>query len=85
MTHGSSDTLIPGTLIPEIEAAAREEQRAPQELVREAIERHLSERQWLRKDEAHAKIAAGIRSLQSSHGLDGEATMAALLAEIEGN
>jgi hypothetical protein len=45
--------------VPEIEAAAQEEHRAPSGLVGEAVERYLSERRWFPKDEVHAKIAQG--------------------------
>jgi predicted transcriptional regulator len=77
------DTLIPPSLLPEIEAAAQEEHRAPSELVGEAVERYLSERRWFPKDEVHAKIAKGLASLRQGKGLDGEAVMAELLAELD--
>jgi predicted transcriptional regulator len=77
------DTLIPLDLLPAIRAAAEEEHRSPRELVTEAVERYLSERRWFRKDEAHAKIAQGLESLRQGKGLDGEAVMAELLAELD--
>jgi predicted transcriptional regulator len=78
------DTLVPSSLLPEIKAAAEEEHRAPGELVGEAVERYLSERRWFRKDEVHAKIAEGLESLRQGKGLDGEAVMSELLAELDG-
>ena len=77
------DTLVPSSLLPEIQAAAEEEHRDPGELVGEAIERYLSERRWLRKDEVHAKIAQGLESLRKGKGLDGETVMAELIAELD--
>jgi hypothetical protein len=77
------DTLVPSSLLPEIQAAAEEEHRAPGELVGEAIERYLSERRWFRKDEVHAKIAQGLESLRQGKGLDGETVMAELIAELD--
>lgn len=44
----------------------------------------LSERRWFRKDEVHTKIAEGLESLRQGKGLDGEAVMAELLAELDG-
>lgn len=41
-----TDTFVPPGLLAEIEAAAEEEHRAPGELVREAIERYMDEREW---------------------------------------
>ncbi len=82
-TERLTDTLIPPSLLAEIEAAA-EEHRAPRELVGEALERYLSERRWLRKDEAHTKIAQGLESLRQGKGLDGETVMTELLAELDG-
>jgi antitoxin ParD1/3/4 len=78
-----SDTLVPSSLLPEIQAAAEEEHRAPGELVGEAIERYLSERRWFRKDEIHMKIAEGLESLRQGKGLDGEAVMAELIAQLD--
>ena len=83
-TERPTDTLIPPGLLAEIEAAAAEEHRAPRELVGEALERYLSERRWLRKDEVHAKIAQGLESLRQGKGLDGETVMTELLAELDG-
>jgi hypothetical protein len=45
-TQGSTDTLVPPGLLAEVQAAADEEHRAPAELVREAIESYLDEREW---------------------------------------
>ena len=45
-TQGLTDTLVPPNLLAEVQAAADEEHRAPAELVRDAIERYLDERQW---------------------------------------
>ena len=78
------DNLVPSGLLLEIEAAAEEEHRSPSELVGEAIERYLSERRWFRKDEIHTKIAQGLESLRQGKGLDGEAAMAELRAELDG-
>jgi predicted transcriptional regulator len=77
------DSLVPPNLLPEIQAAADEEHRAPGEIVGEAIERYLSERRWFRKDEVHAKIAEGLESLRQGKGLDGETVMAELIAELD--
>lgn len=76
------DGLVPATLIPEIEAAAEQERRDPRELVRDAVERYLAERRFLRPDEVHQKIAQGLQSLQEGKSLDGEVVMAELLAEL---
>jgi predicted transcriptional regulator len=81
--NATSDTLVPPGLLPEIHAAAEEEHRAPAELVGEAVERYLRERRLFRKDEVHAKIAQGLESLWQGKGLDGEAVMAELLAELD--
>jgi predicted transcriptional regulator len=83
MKFETSDTLIPPALLAEIEAAAEEEHSTPRELIGEAIERYLSERRWFRKDEVHAMIAQGLESLRQGKGLDGEAIMAELLAELD--
>jgi hypothetical protein len=74
-----ADTLVPAAL----GSTSAEERRAPSELVGEAIERNLSERRWLRRDEAHAKIARGLESLQHGGGLAGEVVVAELLAELD--
>jgi predicted transcriptional regulator len=79
----TSDTLVPSGLLPELQAAAEEEHRAPSELVGEAVERYLWERRWFRKDEVHSKIAQGLESLRQGKGLDGETVMAELLAELD--
>ena len=47
-SDADTDTLIPPELLPEIEAAADEEQRAPSELVSEALETYLKNRRWRR-------------------------------------
>ena len=83
-TEAPPDTLIPPGLLLEIQAAAEEERREPRELVREAVERYLSERRWFRKDDVHTKIAQGLESLRQGKGLDGEAVLAELLAELDG-
>jgi hypothetical protein len=77
------DTLIPAALLPEILAAAKEEHRAPRDLVGEAIERYLSQRRWFRKEEVHEKIAQGIESLRQGKSIDGETVIAELLAELD--
>jgi hypothetical protein len=77
------DELIHPRLLPAIKAAAEEEQRAPCDLVTEAIERYLSERRWFSKDEANEKIAQGLDSLRQGKGLDGESVIAGLLAELD--
>ena len=41
-----ADSLIPSSLLAEIYAAAEEDERAPSEVVREAIERYIEERTW---------------------------------------
>jgi hypothetical protein len=82
-TEAPPDALIPPGLLAEIEAAAEEEHREPRELVHEAVERYLSERRWLRKDEVHTKIAQGLESLRQGKGLDGDAVLAELLAELD--
>ena len=79
----ASDTLVPSSLIPEIQAVADEEHRAPSEIVAEAVERYLSERKWFHKGDAHAKIARGLESIRQGKGLDGEAVMAEMLAELD--
>jgi predicted transcriptional regulator len=76
--------LIPAELIPAIQAAAEEEHRSAQELVGDAIERYLAERRFYSRDEVHAKIAAGLKSLRDGKAIDGEAAMAELLAELDG-
>jgi hypothetical protein len=40
------DTLVPPSLLPEIYAAAEEDHREPGDLVREALERYMDEREW---------------------------------------
>ena len=79
----STDSLIPVDLLPAIQAAAAEENRAPGDLVTEAVERYLSERRWFRRDEVHLKIAQGLESLRQGKSLDGEAAMAELIAELD--
>jgi predicted transcriptional regulator len=77
------DTLVPSGLIPEIQAVAEEEHRAPTDVVGEAVEQYLSQRRWFRRDEVQAKIAQGLESLRQGKGLDGETVMAELLAELD--
>lgn len=81
----SGDTLVPvpSDLHAAEEEAAAEEHRAPNDLVGEAIKRYLAERRWFRKDDVHAKIAAGLESLRRGEGLDGEAVMAEMLAALD--
>lgn len=43
-----ADTLIPPELASEIRAAAEEEQRAPSELVGDAVAAYLRDRRWRR-------------------------------------
>lgn len=45
-TQGPTDAFGPSGLLAEIQAAADEEQQALAELVREAIERYMDEREW---------------------------------------
>jgi hypothetical protein len=78
-----SEDLVPPSLLPEIRAAAEEERRAPGEIVGEALERYLSQRKLFRGDDVHSKIARGLESLRQGKGLDGEAVMAELLAELD--
>jgi hypothetical protein len=77
------DALIHPRLLPAIRAVAEEEQRAPRDLVTEAIERYLSERRWFSKDEVHEKIAQGLESLRQGKGLDGESVIAELVSELD--
>jgi hypothetical protein len=42
------ETLVAPRLLPEIQAAAEEDHRAPNELVGEALEIHLKNRRWRR-------------------------------------
>jgi hypothetical protein len=42
------ETLVPPRLLPEIQAAAEEDHRAPDELVGEALEIYLKNRRWRR-------------------------------------
>jgi hypothetical protein len=44
----ATDALVPSALLPAIQAAAEEDDRAPGELVREALERYLKDRRWQR-------------------------------------
>ena len=74
---------MPPDLLPEIEAAAEEEHRAPSDLVGEALKRYLSERRWFRREDVHIKIAQGLEFLRQGRGLDGETVMAELLAELD--
>jgi predicted transcriptional regulator len=77
------DDLVPADLMAAIERAAEEEHRSPRELVGEAVARYLSERRYWRKDDVHGKIAQGLESLRRGKGLDGEAVMDELLAELD--
>jgi hypothetical protein len=52
-------------------------------LVGEAVQRYLSERRNFQPDGVHEKIARGLASLDEGKGLDGEAVMAELLAELD--
>jgi hypothetical protein len=79
----TGDTLVPSELLPEIRAAAAEEHRTPSDLVREAINRYLSERRWFRRDEVHAKILEGFESLRQGEPLEGETVMAEMLAALD--
>ena len=79
------DSLVPPSLRLEIQAVAAEEHRAPGEIVGEALERYLSQRKWFRDVDVHAKIAQGLESLGQGNGLDGEAVMTELLAELDGS
>jgi hypothetical protein len=67
-TATPTDTLVPPALIPEIQAAAEEDHRAPRELVGEAISRYLEGRRALRQAPAAkhtpAEAAASIRELR---------------------
>jgi hypothetical protein len=47
MKPGSDSTsLVPPSLLPEIRAAAEEEHREPGDVVREALERYMEDREW---------------------------------------
>jgi len=78
-----NDPLVPSWLVPQLEAAAREERRDPSELVRDAVERYLAERCRFRRDDVHAKIAKGLKSLEQGKSLDGEVVIAELLSELD--
>jgi hypothetical protein len=43
--NGSETSLIPPSLLPKIRAA-EEEHREPAQVVREALERHMEDREW---------------------------------------
>jgi len=47
-SDAATDTLIPPELLPELQAAAEEEQRAPSEVVGEALETYFKNRRWRR-------------------------------------
>lgn len=54
-----ADTLIPPELLPKIRKAAKEERRAPRELVGEALETYLEDRRrrlLYSEMEAHARV-----------------------------
>lgn len=46
MTSETPADLVPPEMRPAIEAIAEEEHRAPSELVREALDRYMDEREW---------------------------------------
>jgi metal-responsive CopG/Arc/MetJ family transcriptional regulator len=46
--NDSESVKMPSSLLAEIQAAAKEEQRTSDELVREAVERYLKDRRWQR-------------------------------------
>lgn len=48
MKSGSNSVKVPSSLFAEIQAAADEEQRTSDDLVREAVERYLKDRRWQR-------------------------------------
>ena len=50
MKPGSDSDLVkmPSSLMAEVQAAAEEENRTREELVREAVERYLKDRRWQR-------------------------------------
>jgi predicted transcriptional regulator len=79
----NSDALIPPALLAELRVIANEEHRAPGEIVGEALERYLRERRLFRGDEVHVKIAAGLESLRSGKGLNGEAVIAELIGGLD--
>ena len=74
---------LPPVLRTELQKAAAEEKRPAGELVQDAVQQFLAERRWFRRDAAHDKIARGLESLRQGKGLDGEAVMAELLAELD--
>ena len=47
-TSDTESVKMPSSLLAEVQAAANEEHRSPDELVREAIERYLRDRRWQR-------------------------------------
>jgi predicted transcriptional regulator len=75
--------LVPADLVPAIQTAAAEEHRSPQEIVVEAVVQYLRERRYFSRNEVHSKIAEGLESLRQGRGIDGEAVMTELLAELE--
>jgi metal-responsive CopG/Arc/MetJ family transcriptional regulator len=48
MTGDTESVKMPSSLLAEVQAAANEEHRSRDELVREAIERYLRDRRWQR-------------------------------------
>jgi metal-responsive CopG/Arc/MetJ family transcriptional regulator len=66
--------LVPPSLLSEVQAAAAEEHRAPGEIVREAIERYLDEREW-------RKLLAYGQERAQTLGLT-EADVPRLIAEV---
>ncbi len=58
-SDAGADTLIPPELLPEIQVAAEEEQRAASALVGEALETYLKNRRWRRLlEEGQARARA---------------------------
>jgi Arc/MetJ-type ribon-helix-helix transcriptional regulator len=45
-SSATSDTLVPPAMLPEIRAVAQEEHRDPSDVVREALERYMADREW---------------------------------------
>lgn len=59
MTSDTESVNMPSSLLAEVQAAANEEHRSRDEVMREAIERYLKNRRWLRL------LAYGERQAQS--------------------
>jgi len=47
-THSENSVSMPPSLLAEVQAAAREEHREADELVRDAVQRYLKDRRWQR-------------------------------------